>query len=91
MERHTQATLQLALKPQTVITTKTHSTEVHMERQISEWTFRIVYKVTFRGNSVAIKRLKEVTASEASMAEITEEVAMLDKFQCYNIVHFYGA
>ena len=41
----------------------------------------------FRGNSVAIKRLKAVTASEA-MPKFTKEVAMLDTFQCYNIVHF---
>ena len=88
MERHTQATLQLALKLHTVITTKLHCTEVRMERQISEVTFWIVYKWTFRGNSVAVNRLKAVTTSDEAMTEFTKEVAMLDKFRCYKIVHF---
>ena len=41
MKRHTQATIRLTLKFRTVITTKLHYTEVHMERQISEVTFGI--------------------------------------------------
>ena len=64
MERHTQATLQLSLKLRTVIPTKLHDTEVHMEGQISEGTFWIVTR-EFRGNRVAVKQMKEVTASEA--------------------------
>ena len=90
MERHTQATLQLALKLRTVITTKLHFTDVHMEWQISEGTFGIVTR-EFRGNSVAIKRLNEVTTCDEAMAGFTKEVAMLDKFRCDQIVHFYGA
>ena len=91
MERHTQATLQLELKLRTVITTLLHFTEVHMERQISEGTFGVVFKGSFRGNSVAIKRLKEVTASDKAMVEFVKEVAVLEKFRCYNIVHFFCA
>ena len=45
----------------------------------------------FRGNRVAIKRLNEVTTSDKAMTEFTKEAAMLDKFQCDQIVHFYGA
>ena len=51
MERHTQATLQLVLKLRTVIPTKLHSTEVHMEQQISEGTFGIVYKGSSAGTA----------------------------------------
>ena len=51
MERHTQATLQLALKLRMVITTKPHCTEVHIERQISEGTFEIVYKWSSAGTA----------------------------------------
>ena len=43
------------------------------------------------GNDVAIKKMKEVGASEASMDEFVKEVEMLDKFRCAEIVHFYGA
>ena len=35
--------------------------------------------------------MNEVTSSEALMVEFEKEVAMLDKFRCEQIVHFYGA
>ena len=35
--------------------------------------------------------MKNVGATEDSMAEFEKEVAMLDKFRCDQIVHFYGA
>ena len=43
------------------------------------------------GTDVAVKKMKEVGASERSMEEFAKEVAMLDKFRCDQIVHFYGA
>ena len=64
MEHHIQVTIRLTLKFRTVITTKLYNMDVHMERQISEVTFGIVFKGTFRGNGVATERLKEVAASD---------------------------
>ena len=53
----------------------------------------------FRGNVVAIKKMKETSSSEKKggnkednkMREFEEEVSMLDKFRSEYIVHFYGA
>ena len=45
----------------------------------------------FRGNDVVVKKMKEVDGSEESMEEFENEVTMLDKFRCDQIVHFYGA
>ena len=44
----------------------------------------------FRGNDVAIKKMKEVGVCEESMAEFEKEVAVLDKFRCENRIHFSG-
>ena len=45
----------------------------------------------FRGNEVAIKKMKETLQTEESMEEFNKEVSMLDKFRNEYIVHFYGA
>ena len=87
----TSTTVPLGIKAETEVTTKLHYDDVVCEKQIGEGSFGVVFKGTFRGNDVAIKKMKEVDASEASMAEFEKEVAMLDKFRCDQIVHFYGA
>ena len=73
----------------TEMTTKLHCDDIVCEKQIGEWSFGVVYKGTFRGNDVAVK-MKEVDATADSMDEFAKEVAMLDKFRCDFIVHFYG-
>ena len=90
-EHHTQATIRLTLKLRTVIPTKLHYTEVHMERQTSEGTFHgNDYAGLFRGKGVAIKRLNDVAASD-EVTDFLEEVWRLDKFRCDQIVHLYRA
>ncbi|ELP91735.1 serine/threonine protein kinase HT1, putative [Entamoeba invadens IP1] len=47
----------------------------------------------YRGNVVAIKKMKQINNSdeEKLIDEFEKEVQMLDKFRCDYIVHFYGA
>ena len=59
--------------------------------RIGEGSFGVVYKGTFHGNDVAVKKMKEVGVSADAIDEFEKEVAMLDKFRCDQIVHFYGA
>ncbi|ELP89949.1 tyrosine protein kinase, putative [Entamoeba invadens IP1] len=67
--------------------------EIKTEKKLGEGSFGIVYKVTYRGNVVAIKKMKQVDNSndENAVFEFTKEVEMLDKFRSEYIVHFYGA
>ena len=71
-------------------TTKLHYDDVVCEQQIGGGV-DVIHKATFSGNYVAIKRMKEVGASADSIDELEREIAMLDKFRCDQIVHFYGA
>ncbi|ELP90906.1 tyrosine kinase, putative, partial [Entamoeba invadens IP1] len=59
--------------------------------KLGESSFGVVYKGSFRGNVVAIKKMKTVLDDERLMGEFENEVSMLDKFRCEYIVHFYGA
>ena len=76
---------------ETEVTTKLHYDDVICEKQIGEGGFGVVYKGTFWGNDVAVKYLKVAEVSSDEMEEFRKEVAMLDKFRCDQIVHFYGA
>ena len=76
---------------ETELTTKLHYDDVVAEKQSGEGSFGIVFKGTFRGNDVAVKKMKEVGASADSLDEFVKEVDMLGKFRCDEIVHFFGA
>ena len=71
--------------------TRLHYNDVVCEKQIGEGSFGVVSKVKFEGKNVAVKKMKEIGASEASMEEFVTEVGMLDKLWCDQIGHFYGA
>ena len=60
-------------------------------RSRGEGIFGVVFKRTFRGNEVDIKKMKDVGVSADSIVTFAKEVGTLDKFRCEQIVHFYGA
>ncbi|ELP93691.1 protein kinase, putative, partial [Entamoeba invadens IP1] len=62
-------------------TTRIDYDELEEEKKLGEGSFGIVYKGSFRGNVVAIKRLKHVFDDENSMDEFSNEVQMLNKFR----------
>ena len=81
----------IGVKAETEMTTILHYDDIACEKQIGEGSFGVVFKGTFRGDVVEVKKMKDVVASEASMDEFVREVGMLDKFRCDQVVHFYGA
>ena len=81
----------IGIKAQTEMSTRLDPDELHEDKKLGEGSFGIVFKGTFRGNEVAIKRMKEAADNDEQMEEFNKEVAMLDKFRDPYIVHFYGA
>ena len=65
--------------------------ELIENKKIGEGTFGIVFKCLFRGNTVAIKKMKHAIDTTESIEEFNKEVTMLDKFRSDYIIHFYGA
>ena len=84
-------TIPVCVKAETEVTTRLHYDDVICEKQIGEGSFGVVFIGTFRGDCVAIKKMKDVDASRDTLDEFSKEVGMLDKFRCDQIVHFYGA
>ncbi|ELP86331.1 protein serine/threonine kinase, putative, partial [Entamoeba invadens IP1] len=82
-------------------TTKLNYKELDVITKLGEGSFGIVYMGNYKGNLVAIKKMKqiastntltnEITDEKKSLQEFENEVNMLDKFRSDYIVHFYGA
>ena len=79
------------LKAVTELTTALHYDDIVCAKQIGEWSFRTVFKWTFKGNDVAIQKTKDVDTIADSMDEFAKELLTLDKLWCNCIVHFYEA
>ena len=56
-----------------------------------EVSFGVAFLWNFRENDVAVKRMKEILASEALLDEFVKEVEMLDTFLCDQIHDFNDA
>ncbi|ELP88654.1 protein kinase domain containing protein, partial [Entamoeba invadens IP1] len=75
----------------TKLSTRLDPDELIEEKKLGEGSFGVVFKGIFRGNIVAIKKMKNFVNSKHQMEEFENEVSMLDKFRSEFIVYFYGA
>ena len=78
----------------TQLSTRLDPDELIEDRKLGEGTFGTVYEGTFRGQKVAIKKMKNLENEEDQqklIAEFDKEVKMLDKFRSIYVINFVGA
>ncbi|ELP86086.1 protein serine/threonine kinase, putative [Entamoeba invadens IP1] len=84
-------TFPIKIQTKTVLSSSLDDDELVFDKEIGKGTFGIVYKGMFRGNVVAIKKMKDVGATPTQITDFEKEVEMLDKFRSDFLVIFYGA
>ncbi|ELP90080.1 tyrosine protein kinase, putative [Entamoeba invadens IP1] len=81
----------LTLSATTKLTTRLDPDELILNAEsIGEGSFAVVYLGLFRGNAVAVKKMKDI-ANPQQIADFEKEIVMMDKFRSEYIIHFYGA
>ncbi|EDR22739.1 protein serine/threonine kinase, putative [Entamoeba dispar SAW760] len=91
MKKGKQYEARIGISFKTELTTRLDYEELKEEKKLGEGSFGIVYLGDFRGNKVAIKKMKISLDEEKQMEEFEKEVTMLDKFRNEYVIHFYGA
>lgn len=91
VEKGILTTTPIGLSVETTLTTRLDYRELKEDEKLGEGSFGIVYRGTFRGHQVAIKKMKESNNTDAAKKEFEDEIIMLDKFRSDYIIHFYGA
>ena len=90
LTRVNEHTVPIEMTVRTEKTTRLHYDGVVCEKRIAEGGFGVVFKGKFELNDVAVKQMKEIGATEESLDEFANDVAIRDKFRCVQIVHFSG-
>ena len=78
----------------TQLSTKLDQNELIEEEVLGEGSFGTVYKGTFRGQKVTIKKMKNLENEgdrQKLIEEFDKEVGMLDKFRSIYVINFVGA
>ncbi|ELP84301.1 protein serine/threonine kinase, putative [Entamoeba invadens IP1] len=80
----------IKFEAKTKVSSRLDPDELHEVKKIGEGTFGVVFIGDFRGNKVAIKKMKN-TSSDEMYFEFEKEISMLDKMRSDYVIHFYGA
>ncbi|ELP84562.1 protein serine/threonine kinase, putative [Entamoeba invadens IP1] len=80
----------ISVKGETVLSTRLNPLDIVTTDKIGEGTFGIVYSGKYKNENVAVKKMKCYDGI-SDLEDFSNEVAMLDKFRCDYIIHFYGA
>ena len=86
-----QVVTRIPIKCLTEFTTRLDYDELIENDKLGEGSFGVVFLGTFRGNKVAIKKMKQFSSDNKELDEFEKEVSMLEKFRNDYIIHFYGA
>ncbi|EDR25321.1 protein serine/threonine kinase, putative [Entamoeba dispar SAW760] len=80
----------ISVEAQTILSTLIDYEEITLINEIAQGSFSIVFKGKFRGNIVAIKRMKDLWRKD-DFEEFRKEIDLLSKFKCSYIIQFLGA